>query len=271
MTVLIGIFIGLVLGLTGSGGSILAVPLFIVVLNLEPVKAIGLSLGVVATSAIIGVIGHLKSKNILWLPAITFAVIGSAVTPLGHLIGKQLPQTAVMFGFIALIILVAILMWRKSNTAPEDTKVVRAGVYQHDSNQGLCKMNNNKPFQLGLPCIMGISGGAMLTGILSGLFGVGGGFIIVPTLIILLGISIQQAVASSLLIISFVSTSGFINYALSTPKINFGLLGEVIVGGAIGMLIGLALSKRLSGPKLQKFFVVILLLLAGLLLVKQFS
>ena len=132
-------------------------------------------------------------------------------------------------------------------------------------------MNNYQPFELGLPCIMGVSGGAILTGVLSGLFGVGGGFVIVPTLIFLLGISIQQAVATSLLVISFVSTAGFINYALSTPEINFSLLIKIILGGAIGMLLGLSLSKRISGPALQRIFVIIMCALAFVMLAKQYA
>ena len=271
MAIVIGCIIGLVLGLTGSGGSILAVPLFILFLQLSPLEAIGLSLGVVAASALLGVIGNLKTKNIQWLPALVFATIGSAFTPLGHLLAKNLPHTVIMSAFSLLILVVAAIMWRKAKTSPEETKVVRAGIYQSDNTQGLCRMNDYQPFKLGLPCIAGVSGGAVLTGVLSGLFGVGGGFVIVPTLIFLLGISIQQAVATSLLVISFVSTAGFINYALSTPEINFQLLTQIIMGGAIGMLLGLSLSKLISGPILQRVFVVIMFLLALIMLAKEFS
>ncbi|ARN75313.1 sulfite exporter TauE/SafE family protein [Oceanicoccus sagamiensis] len=269
MTIVIGLCIGLVLGLTGSGGSILAVPLFLVVLGLEPVAAIGLSLGVVAASALMGVAGHLRSRNIQWLPAMVFAVIGSAFTPLGHFIAKQLPDSIIMLGFSFLMLVVAVLMWKKSNLAPEETKVVRAGHYQQQNTIALCRVNHMQPFQLGLPCILGVSGGAMVTGILSGLFGVGGGFIIVPTLIFLLHITIQQAVATSLFIISFISSAGFINYALSTPKIDFTLLGEVILGGGIGMLLGLLSSRYISGPKLQKLFVIAMLSMALLIINRQ--
>ena len=96
-------------------------------------------------------------------------------------------------------------------------------------------MNNQQPFELALPCILGVSGGAITTGTLCGLFGVGGGFIIVPSLIFLLSISMQQAVATSLLIISCVSTAGFINYALSTSHVDYWLLAEIILGGGMGM------------------------------------
>ena len=270
MAIVIGCIIGLVLGLTGSGGSILAVPLFIIFLKLSPLEAIGLSLGVVAASALLGVLGNLKTQNIQWLPALVFATIGGAATPLGHLIAKGLPHNIIMLGFCALILIVAGLMWRKAQSKPEETKIVRAGIYDNINTQGLCRMNNFQPFRLGLPCVIGVSGGALLTGILSGLFGVGGGFVIVPTLIFLLGISIQQAVATSLLVISFVSTAGFINYALSTPEINFQLLLRIIVGGAMGMLLGLGLSKHISGPALQKTFVVIMCALAVIMLIREF-
>ena len=266
MAILIGIFIGLVLGLTGSGGSILAVPLFIILLDMQPLQAIGLSLGVVATSSMLGVLSHLKSKNIQWLPALVFAGIGSATTPLGHYIAKLIPQHIILIGFSILIMIVASLMWRKSFKQPETTKIVRAGIYQEEQTTGLCRMNNYQPFKLGLPCIAGVSGGAALTGLLCGLFGVGGGFVIVPTLIFLLGITIQQAVATSLLVISFVSTAGFVNYALSTPVIDYQLLGKIIMGGAIGMLIGVLVSHKISGPVLQRMFVGLMLVLGLILL-----
>lgn len=269
MEILIGVVIGLILGLTGSGGSIIAVPLFIIVLKLSPLEAIGLSLGVVAASAFLGVLGNLKNKNIQWLPALSFATIGSLFTPIGHILAKQIPSNMILLLFSLLIVIVASLMWRKSVQSPDETKIVRAGVYPEQQTQGLCRMNNFQPFKLGMPCLLGVSGGAILTGILSGLFGVGGGFIIVPTLIFLLGISIQQAVATSLLIISFVSTAGFINYALSTPDINYTILINVIIGGVIGMLAGLLLSKHISGPILQRIFVGIMLVMAMMMLYKQ--
>lgn len=261
MSILIGLLIGLILGLTGSGGAILAVPLLIYLLHLHPSQAIGMSLGVVASSALLGVIRNINKDRIQWLPAVVFAAIGSAFTPLGHSINKQLPETTILLCFSVVVILVAITMWKRS--------------YQPDTidlptNAGLCPPEFKAAGKLGHRCLMGIFVGAAVTGTLSGLFGVGGGFIIIPTLTLLLGIGMQKAIATSLFIICVVSTAGFINYVLSSPVIDLILLAKIIAGGSIGMLIGQHYSQRLSGPKLQRSFVIIMLAVALFMIGKTF-
>jgi uncharacterized membrane protein YfcA len=134
MSILIGIIMGLSLGLTGADGSILAVPLLILLLNIEPQQAITLSLAVVAGSAIFGVIGHLKSNNIQWLPAIVFAIIGGLFTPVGHWLGSLLPTQVLLFGFSLLVIIVAIRMWLKSIQAPTAAIIVRAAIQKTNSH-----------------------------------------------------------------------------------------------------------------------------------------
>ena len=131
-------------------------------------------------------------------------------------------------------------------------------------------MINNQPFKIGLPCIAGMSGGAILTGILSGLFGVGGGFIIVPTLLFLTGISIRQAVATSLVVISAVGISGFTSFMLGGGNPGTDILLQVAGGSIIGMIVGILLSRRISGPILQKIFAVLMLVTAGVTLVTTF-
>jgi hypothetical protein len=107
-----------------------------------------------------------------------------------------------------------------------------------------------------------MSAGALLTGLLSGLFGVGGGFIIVPTLLFLTGISIRQAVATSLVVISAVGTSGFLSFLLGGGSPGTQILAQVAGGSVVGMLVGIVLSKRLSGPTLQKIFAALMLTVA---------
>jgi uncharacterized membrane protein YfcA len=124
-------------------------------------------------------------------------------------------------------------------------------------------MINNEPFRIGLPCIVGMSGGALLTGVLSGLFGVGGGFIIVPTLMFLTGINIRQAVATSLVIISVIGISGFASFIYSGNSPGIGLLLQVAAGSILGMTGGILLSRRLSGPLLQQVFAILMLVIAA--------
>jgi uncharacterized membrane protein YfcA len=270
MIILIGIIIGLSLGLTGAGGSILAVPLLITILSLEPQQAITLSLAVVGSSATLGVIGHLKSNNIQWVPAIVFSIVGGLFTPIGHWLGSLLPSQVVLFGFSLLVIIVAGRMWLKTIQAPTEASIVRAAIQKTNSHDSLCRINNNRPFKIALPCMLGITAAAIITGLLSGLFGVGGGFIIVPMLIYLLGISIQQAVATSLVIIGVISSIGFFNQVYTASHIDYTLLTTIIFGGVLGMLCGMLLSKYIAGIVLQRLFVIVMLALTLTMIIQHF-
>ncbi|NRB38027.1 MAG: sulfite exporter TauE/SafE family protein [Pseudomonadales bacterium] len=270
MAILVGCIIGLVLGLTGAGGSVFAVPLLIIFLSLPAQQAIGLSLGAVALSALLGVFTKLKSGDIQWLPAMVYSVIGSLVAPLGNWANRQIDETLLMLGFSVLVVVVAVRMWLQATKQPQHTTVVRAGILsQEPSAIAICRMNKGAPFRIGLPCVMGVSAGAMLTGLLSGLFGVGGGFLIVPTLLFLTGISIRQAVATSLVVITAISASGFISFSLSGSNVDLHLLALVASGGMMGMIAGVFTSKYLASPTLQKIFAVLMLLIAAITLITQ--
>lgn len=263
MTLLVGIIIGLVLGLTGAGGSVFAVPLLIWMVGLEPSQAIGISLGAVAAGALFGVIARLRSDEIQWLPAAVYATLGALVTPAGGWLNKQIDDQWLMLSFGVLVIVIAARLWLQARRHPEETTAVRASLTEDDVNTGaVCRMIDNQPFKIGLPCILGMSGGALLTGLLSGLFGVGGGFIIVPTLLFLTGISIRQAVATSLVVISAVGISGFTSFLLSGGNPGSAVLLQVAAGSIIGMVAGIFGSRHVSGPTLQKIFAVLMLVIA---------
>jgi len=264
ITVLVGIVIGLVLGLTGAGGSVFAVPLLIWVVGLEPSQAIGISLGAVAAGALFGVLARLRSEEIQWLPAVVYAVLGSLFTPVGFWLNQRIDNHYLMIGFGLLVLVIAFRLWRQAVSQPDEAREVRAYIGGDDDASGaVCRMINNQPFKIGLPCIAGMSGGAIITGVLSGLFGVGGGFIIVPTLLFLTGISIRQAVATSLVVISAVGISGFTGFMLSGGSPGMLVLVQVAAGSIVGMVAGILLSKRLSGALLQKIFAVLMLLMAA--------
>ena len=272
MLVVVGIVIGLILGLTGAGGSVFAVPLLIWVVGLEPSQAVGISLGVVAAAALFGVITRLRSGEIQWLPAAVYATLGSAATPAGQWLNQRIDQHWLMTGFGFLVLIIAARLWLQASKNPQETLEVRASLNAgQDASGAVCRMINNQPFKIGLPCVAGISGGAILTGILSGLFGVGGGFIIVPTLLFLTGINIRQAVATSLVVISAVGVSGFSSFLLGGGNPGTGILLQVAAGSLVGMTAGIFLSRYLSGPVLQKFFAVMMLAIAGITLYTLFA
>jgi len=232
--------------------------------NLSPQSAIGVSLGAVCISAIFGVLTKLKSGQIEWLPAIVFSVIGGLFAPLGIYLNQQINESVLMVGFSVLVVIVAVRLWLQATRTPQQTKIVRSSIPEDGADtSALCRANKNAPFKIGLPCISGMAAAAISTGILSGLFGVGGGFIIVPTLLLLTGISIQQAIATSLVVISVVSMTGFVGFFAAGSSIDIGLLSHVAIGGIIGMGCGVAVSRYVAGPILQKTFSVLMLVMAA--------
>ncbi len=273
ISILVGILIGLVLGLTGAGGSIIALPLLILLLNLNPQEAVTVALCAVAASSLFGTLSRLRSDDIVWLPAMMFAIIGSAFTPLGTFLNRLIPESAVLLGFLFVVAIVARRMWRQANLKPEELNISRAQFNSETSetNDPYCRMNQKQSFQFGPRCFVGMLGGASLTGILSGLFGVGGGFIIVPTLMFLTGISIQQAVATSLVIISAVSSSAILTHFFQGTLVTGDLLYLVSAGGLIGMLLGGLIAKKINGAKLQKIFSATIIFLSFLIILKQFG
>ena len=270
MTYLIGSIIGLILGLTGAGGSVFAVPLLVFVLDLPVQEAIAISLGAVAISAFLGFLLKLKSNDVVWLPGIVFAVVGSAFAPVGNLANRYVPPEAILISFSLLVIVVAFRMWISARENPDQASAVRAHTSKEEAPPvALCRYNQNKQFQLRLPCIASISVGAVITGFLSGFFGVGGGFIIVPTLLFLTAMPIKQAVATSLFVIALVSTSGFISFINTSSDWNPTILMQVAAGGLVGMLFGVAISRYMAGPTLQKTFAVSMLGVAVITLAKS--
>lgn len=269
MTYFIGSLIGLILGLTGAGGSVFAVPLLVFVLKLPVQEAIAISLGAVAIAALFGFILRLKSNDVVWLPGIVFALVGSAVAPLGNMANRHIPPEIILISFSSLVMIVAYRMWRSAQQDPDSSSAVRADPAKENSAPvALCRYNQNKQFQLRLPCIASISVGAVITGLLSGFFGVGGGFIIVPTLLFLTAMPIKQAVATSLFIIALVSSSGFITFINTSQGWNSNILLEVAGGGLLGMLMGVITSRYLAGPTLQKTFAVSMLAVAAVTIAK---
>ncbi len=266
----VGLLIGLVLGLTGAGGSVFALPLLVFLLGQSPQEAVGISLGAVGMSALYGVMTHLRAGQIQWLPAAVYATIGAAVAPLGMALNRLAEPSVLMFGFMFLVLVVAVRLWRQASRNPSDTQSLRAALPGKSYENGaICKLNQGREFKVGPRCLSGISLGAALTGLLSGLFGVGGGFLIVPSLLFLTGISMRQAVSTSLVVIAVVSLSGFVSFLSAAQEIRIDLLMWVSLGGISGMTIGVFVGKYIAGPALQKMFAVLMLVMAAVSLLSM--
>ncbi len=263
MTLLIGLIIGLVLGLTGAGGSLLAVPLLSVFLHQAPAQAGGLALGAVAASSAWGAIGHIRKRQVLWVPALLFAVSGMVLAPVGRWLSVFADPFTLKLAFALLSLAIAARMLWQSWHQPEHAALVRAHVGVEAPSALLCRFSETQRFDWRPRCMVGLITGGVLTGLLSGLFGVGGGFLIIPFLTQLNSASMRQAVATSLLIIAAISASGFA-LDFMTGALNTTLLPALAAGSIGGMILGTLLAQRVAGSRLQQAFALAIVVMAVL-------
>jgi|TARA_B110000438_G_C15691179_1_gene596837 uncharacterized protein len=251
-----GAVVGFSLGLTGGGGSIFAVPLLVYGLGVEPREAVGISLAAVGTTALVGAIQRLRSHEVEIRAGLLFAGAGILGAPLGTWVGKFIPGTVLLVLFALLMLMVAVRMWLKASKKPEEAHIVRARSYQDLDDRGApaCRHNPGGRLEFTAKCTIVMSAVGLLTGVLSGLFGVGGGFIIVPALVFFSTMNIHRAVATSLLVISLISASGVASYLIAGESLALDITGFFVLGGVLGLGLGTILSHRLSGAKLQKIF-----------------
>ncbi len=264
---LVGVLIGLVLGLTGAGGSVIAVPLLIFLLHVSPAEATGLALGVVAVSSIVGAIQRIVQREVLWVPVLLFATSGVVLAPVGRWLAADVPEVFLLTGFALLSWLIAARMLWQSIAQPELAQLVRAGGEVGGGDALLCRFSAHGYFDWRVRCVAGLVVGGLLTGLLSGLFGVGGGFLIVPFLNQLNGVSMRYAIATSLVIIAMIAGSGFVAH-LTMQTIDGRLLLWLGSGGVVGMLLGSVLAKRIAGAYLQGFFALVIAMMAVMILLR---
>ena len=239
-----GSIVGFTLGLVGGGGSILAVPLMMYLVGVSsPHVAIGTSALAVAANAGANLIPHARQGAIKWRCAGMFAAAGVAGAYAGSTLGKAFDGQKLLFLFALLMIVVGALML-KTRGDPGDPDVQ-------------CRREN-------APKVLGIGGA---TGLFSGFFGIGGGFLIVPGLMASTGMPMRNAVGSSLVAVAAFGLTAALNYAFSS-LIDWLLAAVFIGGGVAGGFIGAALSKRLSAHKgaLNTIFAVLIFAVAAYML-----
>jgi uncharacterized protein len=258
----IGVIVGLVLGLTGAGGSILAVPLLMAGMNWSVVEAAPVALIAVTAAAGFGAWRAWRQRIVRYRAATVMAVLGLICAPLGLAAARVLPLTAVTLAFALVLIVVAIRLWQQARRAPEETTVVRASLHSEPlaSTDPVCKLSPHSGRLVWTrPCmaVMAVCGAA--TGLLSGLFGVGGGFVIVPALRAVTDLSMASAVATSLMAIALIS-GGTLSIALVqgfAPPMAQAL--AFAAAALVGMAAGRGLAPRVGGPRLQQGFAALMI------------
>jgi uncharacterized membrane protein YfcA len=256
LAVAAGGVVGLALGLTGGGGSIFAMPLLIYVLGVPPGRAVPISLVAVALTAMVGGMQSVRHRLAVWQPTIIFALGGIVGAPFGFLIARHLAERMLVAGFALLAVTVGSLMWRTSHTSPAQAGALRARAYEMDGGP-VCVLAPDGQLRFSAPCAAILAVVGLATGVLSGMFGIGGGFLIVPALVLITRMGVHRAVATSLLVISAISASGAVT-ALWHGQLDWLILVTFATGGAAAMIVGRMLAERLAGPRLQQIFAVLI-------------
>ena len=188
MLLLIGCVIGLVLGLTGAGGSVFAVPLLMLLTATSMQEASGIALGAVAAAALLGSLRNGRNGMILWTPALLLAATGALFAPLGKWLASLAPESLLMLGFNGLALFIALRMWLSAQRNPEQAKVVRASKLAAVApSQALCPISPSGQLQLRLPCISGLLVGGALVGLLFSPFTHIGSYYFTPEIALLCG------------------------------------------------------------------------------------
>ncbi|MDS4019776.1 MAG: sulfite exporter TauE/SafE family protein [Candidatus Competibacter sp.] len=269
LSLLFGLVVGFALGLTGGGGSVFAVPLLVYGLGVPAHEAIVVSLAAVGATAFGGGLARWRDGQAEYRTAIIFGLSGFVGAPLGAWLNPKFPETALLGGFALLMLAVAFRMWRQAKRRPEETRIVRAGADPGDDNAGpACRYDPAGRLQFTSRCAARLALSGSATGLLSGLFGVGGGFLIVPALVLVASLPMRRAVATSLWVIAIISAIGLLSHILAGHRLDVGITAGFVLGGLGGMALGIAVGRRIAGPILQKLFAGMIVVVAGFMLVR---
>lgn len=263
MSLLILVFgglVGLSLGLTGGGGAIFAVPLLVYGLGIQPREAIVVSLVAVGMTSLVGFLSRWKAGEVETHTGGMFAIAGMVGAPLGTWIAGRLPEMLLLLAFAGLMVVVAIRLWFKASR----TGVKAAGcIDDSEAPSGpACRRNAVGALILNSRCAILLVIVGVFSGVLAGLFGVGGGFVIVPALVLFSGMAIHRAVGTSLMVISLVSISGVASQLWAGRMIPLFVTFLFVFGGIVGLLLGQQAGRRMTGPTLQRVFAVAILAVA---------
>jgi uncharacterized membrane protein YfcA len=226
LAIVLALIIGVTLGLLGGGGAILTLPMLVYVVGLDAREAIAGSLFVVGITSVVGVVSHARAGRVSFRVGGLFGIAGMAGAYLGGRLAHYLPATLLLVLFAGMMVLTSVAMLRGRRAGPEEPREPAVA----------------KALLLGAA-----------VGMLSGLVGAGGGFLVVPALALLGGLPMPRAIATSLLVISMQSAAGFAGH-VATTTLHFGVLLWIAGAAVAGSLVGARLAKYANPETLRKSF-----------------
>jgi uncharacterized membrane protein YfcA len=234
--------IGVVLGALGAGGSILTLPMLVYAVRIEPKQAIASSLFVVGATSWVGMAAHAREGLVRWRVGGLFGVAAMAGAFCGGRIAAQLPAAVLLVAFGAVMIVSALAMLRGRQEPP-----------------GGRKLHPGRAMLLGA-----------MVGLVSGLVGAGGGFMIVPVLTVAGGLAMREAIATSLLVIGMQCFAGFAGHALHV-HLDLRLIGAVTAASMLGSVAGARIGRRLSPERLRRSFAWLVVFMGLFMFAKQLA
>jgi len=274
----LGLLIGLALGSVGGGGSILAVPALVYVMGLAPKPAVTGSLVVVAATAMVGAWLHWRAGRVRVAQGMWFGLAGVAGSLLGSRLNAAVSPALLLAAFSGVMVVAA---WRmlastKAHDLPRRPAWAAqmsksAGAQQASPGIGTVEARVDAPGRLSRSTVRlcaELAGAGTVVGFMTGFFGVGGGFIIVPALVLVLGFDMPVAIGTSLLVIAFNSL-----VALATRVATTGVAWRIVVpftiAGLLGVVVGGRLGHRASPSRLTRWFAVLLIVVAAYTLARS--
>ncbi len=240
LALVLSVGIGVTLGLFGGGGSILTTPMLVYVLGMDPKAAIATSLLVVCLTSVAGMVQHARAGNVHWRTGGVFGAAGMAGAYLGGLAADFIPAAVLMGLFTLLMGVTAAAMLRGR------------GAVTPRAAQAAWKI--------------GAIGAAV--GAVTGLVGAGGGFVVVPALVLLGGLPVQQAIGTSLLVIAMNTLAGFAGHA-AHAQVDLGVAGMVTAAAVTGALVGSRLGAGIQPDRLRRGFGGLVLVMTTFVLYQQ--
>lgn len=259
----LGFLIGLSLGTLGGGGSILAVPALVFAAGEDPKQATATSLVLVGVASLVGIVPHWRGGRVRVGLGVAFGLAGVPGSLLGSAINKRMDPDVLLLGFSVLILVAA---WRMVTGCPSCTKIgeeaaLAIGAGSPDGDHGGARTTMVVERRVQVERAFAIVAAGTGVGFLTGLFGVGGGFVIVPALTLILGLTMPVAIGTSLLVIAINSAVALAS-RIATTTIDWAVTIPFTISAVVGVLVGGRLAGRLDPQKSLRWFAALLVAVA---------
>lgn len=254
----LGFLIGLALGALGGGGSILAVPVLVYAAGQSAVAATASSLVIVGATSLSGMFRHLKFNKVRVKQGVIFGLTGVGGSLLGTALNKKVDPNLLLLTFSGVMVIAAIQMYRRNGKSKADVTKTQESTDSPNSGQTMTLTKSSTT----LSTVMKVVAVGSIVGFMTGFFGVGGGFVVVPGLVLALGFSMPDAVGTSLLVIAINSAVALLS-RIATAHVAWSVAIPFTIAGIIGSLIGAKIAAKTNSAALTKAFVWLLLALAA--------